>query len=112
MVYTLSGVRFPTVPSLHKSPAFTSNADRRNPSVSVFSKKHYVSRTTFLCVCVYVCICVSSLCVCVFVFVFLWFVVIGEFFVVDITEGSNFLKFGSVIIDSGLGLKGPPIFLL
>uniref|UniRef100_A0A1S4BHL5 1,4-alpha-glucan-branching enzyme 1, chloroplastic/amyloplastic-like n=2 Tax=Nicotiana TaxID=4085 RepID=A0A1S4BHL5_TOBAC len=47
MVYTLSGVRFPTVPSLHKSPAFTSNADRRNPSVSVFLKKHSVSRKIF-----------------------------------------------------------------
>ncbi|XP_004246561.1 1,4-alpha-glucan-branching enzyme 2-2, chloroplastic/amyloplastic isoform X1 [Solanum lycopersicum] len=45
MVYTLSGVRFPTVPSVYKSNGFTSsNGDRRNANVSVFLKKHSLSR--------------------------------------------------------------------
>ncbi|KAL3327623.1 hypothetical protein AABB24_035345 [Solanum stoloniferum] len=44
MVYTLSGVRFPTVPSVYKSNGFSSNGDRRNANVSVFLKKHSLSR--------------------------------------------------------------------
>lgn len=43
-MYTLSGVRFPTVPSVYKSPGFSSNGDRKNANVSVFLKKHTVSR--------------------------------------------------------------------
>ncbi|KAH0634714.1 hypothetical protein KY290_038213 [Solanum tuberosum] len=44
MVYTLSGVRFPTVPSVYKSNGFSSNGDRRNANISVFLKKHSPSR--------------------------------------------------------------------
>ncbi|MCD7446232.1 Starch branching enzyme IIa [Datura stramonium] len=44
MVYTLSGVRFPTVPSVYKSHGFSSNGDRRNANFSVFLKKNSVSR--------------------------------------------------------------------
>ncbi|GFY93425.1 hypothetical protein Acr_08g0018210 [Actinidia rufa] len=40
MVYTLSGIRLPSAPFVHKLSGSTSNGDRKNINLSCFLKKH------------------------------------------------------------------------
>ncbi|GFZ02480.1 starch branching enzyme 2.1 [Actinidia rufa] len=47
MVYTLSGIRLPSAPFVHKLSGSTSHGDRKNTNLSCFLKKHSSSRMIF-----------------------------------------------------------------